>query len=255
MSFDNEVTARINDNSNNEKLILSSQSFMQESIRAKYSYNFSWFGRPIIQYPQDMVALQEIIWEVKPDLIIETGIAHGGSLIFSASLLSQLDLFDFMEEQNNSRTKVTKRKVLGIDIDIRAHNKAMILKHPLSPWIEMLEGSSTDKSIVSKVRDIAQNYNTILVILDSNHTHQHVLDELFTYAPLVTKDSYCIIFDTIIEDLPNDMYPDRDWSIGNNPKTAVRKYLELNDNFKIDKNIFNKIQVSVAHDGYLRRIK
>ena len=198
------------------------QAFMDESTAPKYSYNFTWLGRPIIQYPQDIVAMQELIWQVKPDLIIETGIAHGGSLMLSASMLAILDYCDASETGESARSPRTRRRVLGIDIDIRAHNLAAIEAHPMSGRIEMLQGSSVDPGIVAEVGDLAK-HQRILVSLDSNHTHSHVLAELNAYGPLVALGSYCVVFDTIIEDLPGGTYPDRPWSIGNNPKTAVRR--------------------------------
>lgn len=255
MNFEKEKTARIKENEKNEKLIKASKEFMLESTTPKYSYNFCWLGRPIIQYPQDIVALQEIIWNVKPDLIIETGIAHGGSLIFSASMLSQLDLFDSIENKEKLDSHKTKRKVLGIDIDIRKQNLIAIKEHPLSRWIEMIEGSSIDSNVIDQVYKIAEGYQTVLVLLDSNHTHSHVLDELNAYAPLVSVGSYCIVYDTVIEDLPNGMYPNRDWDVGNNPKTAVREYLSNTNLFSIEKCIPNKLLITVAHDGYLKRVK
>jgi cephalosporin hydroxylase len=241
--------------------------FMKESTAPKYSYNFSWLGRPIIQYPQDMVAIQELIWQVKPDLIIETGIAHGGSLILSASMLALLDYCEAVEAHATLDPKAARRRVLGIDIDIRAHNRAAIEAHPLSHRIDMIQGSSVAPEIVEQVRDIAKNYKRILVCLDSNHTHDHVLAELEAYAPLTSMDSYCVVFDTIIEDLPDDLFPDRPWSKGNNPKTAVWEYLRrLKDegrsaadgaplHFEVDKTIENKLLISVALEGYLKRIQ
>lgn len=230
------------------------QAFMLESTQPKYSYNFTFLGRPIIQYPQDMVAIQELIWQIKPDLIIETGIAHGGSLILSASMLSLLDYCEAIETGIPLDPRHTRRRVLGIDIDIRAHNRAAIEAHPMAHRIDMIQGSSIAPEIIAQVHDIAKNYQRILVCLDSNHTHDHVLAELEVYAPLVTKDSYCVVFDTIIADLPDDMYPDRPWNKSNNPKTAVWKYLEQHPEFEIDKGIDNKLMISVAPDGYLKKI-
>ena len=203
----------------------------------KYSYHFEWQGRPIIQYPQDMVAMQELIWSIKPDLIIETGIAHGGSLIFSASMLAQLDMCEAIETGKTLDPKISQRKVLGIDIDIRAHNRAAIEAHPMASRIQMIQGSSIAPEIIEQVHAIAANYSRVLVCLDSNHTHDHVFAELEAYAPLTSKDSYCVVFDTIIEDMPADMFPDRPWSPGNNPKTAVWEYLKTHPEFEIDKSI------------------
>lgn len=197
-------------------------------------------GRPIIQYPQDILSLQEIIWEVRPDLIIETGIAHGGSIIFSSSM---------MELPGGDG------EVIGIDIDIRHHNKIEIEKHTMFKRITMYEGDSTSKDIAEKVYSIARKHNKILVCLDSNHTHEHVLKELELYAPLVTIGSYCIVFDTSIDDYPKTMFPDRPWGPGNNPKTAVHEYLREHDEFIIDKYIENKLLITEAPSGYLRRLK
>ena len=228
----------------NNKLSLG-LNFIKETLDTQYTYNFSWLGRPIIQYPQDMIALQEIIWEVKPDMIIETGIAHGGSLIFSASMLTLLEACGEIEDG----------KVLGIDIDIREHNKKAIEAHPMSKKITMFQGSSIDSEMIKKVHEFAKSGKRILVCLDSNHTHDHVLSELKAYASLVSIGSYCCVFDTLIEDMPEGSFPNRPWEKGNNPKTAVWKYLKENDNFVIDKDIENKLLITVAPDGYLKRIK
>lgn len=213
--------------------------FLTETAAAKYSYNFTWLGVPIIQFPQDMVALQEIIWQVKPDLIIETGVAHGGSLILSASILELIG---------------GDGLVLGIDIDIRQHNRNVIENHPMFKRINLLEGSSVSEEIIRKVKEIAEDKKNILVILDSNHTHAHVLEELRLYSPLVSVGSYCIVFDTVIEDMPENSFPDRAWGKGNNAKTAVWEFLAANDDFVVDKEIENKLLITVAPDGYLRRV-
>ena len=232
-----------------------SRVWSRETNRNGYTYNFSWQGRPIIQYPQDMVAVQELIWQIKPDLIIETGIAHGGSLIFSASQLAQLDICDAIEAGTMLDPKNSKRKVLGIDIDIRQHNREAIEAHPMASRIQMIQGSSIASDIIAQVVAVAQDYNRILVCLDSNHTHEHVLAELHAYAPLTSTGSYCCVFDTLIEDMPADMFPDRPWGPGNNPKTAVWEYLKSHPEFEIDKQIDHKLLISVAPDGYLRRIR
>jgi len=254
-AFKKEVEDRIAANPKDEKLSKSAAEFMVASTVPKYSYNFEWQGRPIIQYPQDMVAMQELIWEIKPDLIIETGIAHGGSLIFSASMLAQLDMCDAIEDGSTIDPSKSKRKVLGVDIDIRAHNKEAILKHPMASRIEMIQGSSIDQNIISQVHDFAKDYSKILVCLDSNHTHDHVLAELEAYAPLTSVDSYCVVFDTIVEDLPGDMFPNRPWGPGDNPKTAVWEYLKTHAEFEIDEAIHNKLLITVAPDGFLKRVK
>ena len=220
----------------------------------KYSYHFEWMGRPIIQYPQDMVAVQELIWQIKPDLIIETGIAHGGSLILSASMLAMLDICDAIETGTTINPKESKRKVLGIDIDIRAHNRAAIEAHPMASRIQMIQGSSIAPDIIVQVHAVAANYSRILVMLDSNHTHAHVLAELQAYAPLTSIGSYCCVFDTVVEDMPKEMFPDRPWGPGDNPKTAVWEYLKTHANFEIDKSIQHKLLITVAPDGYLKRV-
>lgn len=218
-----------------------------------YTYNFSWLSRPIIQYPQDIVAMQEIIWAAKPDLIIETGIAHGGSLILSASMLALLDIAEAIQVRQTLDPTQSRRKVLGIDIDIRAHNREAIEAHPISSHIEMIEGSSIAEEVVDQVHRTAESYERIMVCLDSMHTHDHVLAELEAYAPLVTPGSYCVVFDTIIEDMPADMFPDRPWGPGNSPKTAVHQYIKTHPEFEIDKQIDHKLLITVARDGYLKR--
>lgn len=238
-----------------------------DTARYKYTYNFSVLGRPIIQFPQDMVALQEVIWAVRPDLIVETGIAHGGSLMLSASMLALLDYCDAVEAGTALDPRATRRRVIGIDIDIRAHNRAAIEAHPMAHRIDLIEGSSTDLAIVAQVRAAARGKASVLVILDSNHTHEHVLAELEAYAPLTTPGSYCIVMDTVVDDLPANSFPDRPWGKDNNPKTAVREYLRLLREegrsaldgmplaLEINQTIDHKLLISVAPDGYLRRLK
>jgi cephalosporin hydroxylase len=238
----------------NPEVKLATSSWINLAQTNKYSYQFDWQGRPIIQYPQDIVALQEIIWQVKPDLIIETGIAHGGSLIFSASMLALLDMCDAIESGENLDPRVSRRKMLGIDIDIRPHNRAAIEAHPMASRIQMIQGSSIAPEIIEQVRAVAANYKKILVCLDSNHTHDHVLAELQAYAPLTSVDSYCIAFDSVVEDMPKEMFLDRSWGPGNNPKTAVWEYLNSHPEFEIDKRIQHKLLITVAPDGYLRRV-
>ena len=232
---------------------LSMAWMLRAGLGGNYSYNFNWLGRPIIQLPQDIVALQELIWRVKPDLIIETGIAHGGSLILSASMLTLLDYCDAIERGAMLDPKTPRRRVLGLDIDIRAHNRAAIESHPISNRIDMIEGSSIDPIIIAQVQDIASGYERVLVCLDSNHTHEHVLSELEAYAPLVSPGSYCVVFDTLIEDMPAGVFSDRPWGPGDNPKTAVWEYLKTHPEFEIDKRINHKLLISVAPDGYLKR--
>ncbi|MBS0193787.1 MAG: cephalosporin hydroxylase family protein [Proteobacteria bacterium] len=251
--FEKETSARLSANATNVDLHKAAAAFMRESIRAQYSYNFRALGRPIIQYPQDIVAVQELIWATRPDLVIETGIAHGGSLVLSASMLAILDYCDAVQSGNALDPKNPSRSVLGIDIDIRAHNRAAIEAHPMASRIRMLEGSSIDADIISQVRKAAKDAATVLVFLDSNHTHEHVLAELKVYAPLASPGSYCVVFDTVVADLPSGTYPNRPWDNDNNPKTAVREFLAGHPEFEVDNDIEAKLLVTVAPGGYLRR--
>ncbi len=252
--FQEERSGRISAAKDNHFLQKASSQFTKMSIAAHYSYNFEWLGRPIIQYPQDIVAMQELIWLVKPDLIIETGIAHGGSLILSASMLALIDICDAIEVGRSLDPAKSHRKVLGIDIDIRPHNRSAIESHPMATKIQMIQGSSIDPQIIREATTIAKAFSKVMVCLDSNHTHDHVLAELEAYAPLTSTGSYCVVFDTIIEEMPADMFPDRPWGPGNNPKTAVWEYLKTHPEFQIDKQIDHKLLISVAPDGYLKRI-
>lgn len=237
--FDRKNSKNIKLMSKNNSLKKTSLNWFVQGYDYQYSYHFKWLGRPIIQYPQDIVALQEIIWEVKPDIIIETGIARGGSLIFSASILEIIG----------------KGKIIGVDIDIREHNKKSIEKHPLFKRIRMVEGSSIDEEVVKKIKKFVKPKDKVMVILDSNHTHEHVLREMELYSPLIKKGSFLIVFDTIIEDLPNRFFKNRPWNKKDNPKTAVREFLSKNNRFKIDRSITDKILISAAPEGYLRCIK
>lgn len=255
MDFEQEVRERVAANGRNAELIDAGYSFTVASALRKYSYNYFWLGRPIIQYPQDIVAMQELIWRVEPDLIIETGIAHGGSLIFSASMLALLEMRDAVESGTTLDPKDAKRIVLGIDIDIRDHNRAAIEAHPTASRVRMIQGSSIAPEIVLQVKRVARDYKRILVCLDSNHTHDHVLAELEAYAPLTSPGSYCVVFDTIVEDMPAEIFLDRPWGPGDNPKTAVREYLRSHPEFEIDKSIQQKLLITVAPDGYLKRVQ
>jgi len=221
------------------KLKKRSMNFIKESNKYKYTYHFSWLGRPIIQVPQDIIAIQEIIWKVKPELILETGIAHGGSLIFSSSMLELIG----------------KGKVVGIDIDIRHHNKNAIQKHPLYKRIIMIQGSSIEKNTISKVKKFTKGKKKIIVILDSSHSHDHVLKELQLYSPFVKKGSYLIVLDTAIEDMPKNSFKNRPWDKKNNPKTAVREFLKTNNRFEIDKEYDDKLLITSAPEGFLKCIK
>lgn len=238
--FENEKEANIKAQGDDKNMHRLGMDFLLKTSSTKYSYNFSWMGRPIIAYPQDMIAMQELIWTVKPDLIIETGVAHGGSIVYYASLLELIG---------------GDGLVLGIDIDIRKYNRDLIEAHPMFKRINLIEGSSVSKETMDQVEKIVVTKKKIMVCLDSNHTHDHVLGELNLYAPYVSKDSYLVVFDTAVEDLPADYdWGIRTWGKGNNPKTAVREFLKKNNEFEIDKSIDGKLLISVAPDGYLKRI-
>lgn len=248
-----ECAEEIERQGDNVELKAATTHWMDVANKAKYSYHFQWFGRPIIQYPQDVMAMQEIVFAVRPTVIVEAGVAHGGSLILNASLLRLLDLYEAGERGEATLSVSSPRKVIGIDIDIRAHNRAAIEAHPFSTSIELIQGSSIDPETVKRVKAAIPDGARVLVILDSNHTHDHVLAELEAYAPLVSPGSYCIVFDTVIEDMADDMFPDRPWGKGDNPKTAVWKYLETSNEFSIDRSIQNKLLITVAPDGFLKR--
>jgi cephalosporin hydroxylase len=250
-----QVKRNIESLGNDAEFKASSLRWISDSFAHSYSYNFTWLGRPIIQYPQDVVAMQELIWSVKPDLIIETGIAHGGSLIFSASLLALLDYCDSVKAGSSLAPAASRRKVVGVDIDIRPHNRKAIEAHPMAHKITMIEGSSIAPAIVAQVKEIAKGYERILVCLDSMHTHAHVLAELEAYAPLTSVGSYCVVFDTMIEDFAADKFHDRPWGPGDNPKTAVWAYLKDHPEFEIDRSIHEKLQITVSPDGYLKRVR
>ena len=240
----------------NKKLKSLTKQWLKESTTNNYSYHFEWLGLPVIQYPQDIIGTQQLIWRTQPDLIIETGIARGGSLILYASIL------ELLAQCGGSK----KACVLGIDIDIRAHNKKAILEHPMSKRIEMLEGSSVSKNIVDKVKAKARSAKKTMIFLDSNHTHQHVLEELKNYAPLVSRGSYLVVFDTVIEELPNSLFKDRPWRKGNSPQTAIVEYLQHLEHgktfasdgkqlqFEVDEEMEGRLMITVAPGGYLRRL-
>lgn len=263
--FKAEVLGNIDSMAKDSEFVGLSKDWTRESARRKYTYNFSWLGRPIIQYPQDIYAFQELIWKVKPDLVIETGIAHGGSLIMSASMLAMIDHCEAIEAGKTLDPAKSRRKVLGIDIDIREHNRKAIMEHPMSRMIEMVQGSSIADEVVAKARSEAGKFGKVLVSLDSNHTHDHVLAELEAYAPLTSKGSYCVVWDTLVEEMPVGFYDDRPWDKGDNPKTAVFEYLRRLKsegrtamdgsplNLEIDKVIDNKLQITAAPDGFLFR--
>ena len=242
--FQKQSQAEIRKQSKDIKFYNTTKKWLVESHRLKYTYHFNWFGIPIIQYPSDIVGMQEIIYKTKPDLIIETGIAHGGSIIFHATILEMLSQID-----------KKKRKVVGVDIDIRKHNLKRIKNHYFNKNLVLIEGSSLDEDVKKKIHKLTKNKKKIMVILDSNHSFKHVYEELSFYSQFVTKNSYCVVFDTIIENLPNKLVKNRPWSKGNNPLTAVKLFLEKNKNFKTDEKIDHKLMVSSAQNGFLKRIK
>jgi len=217
-----------------------SNAWRAMALQKKYMNNFSWLGRPLIQLPMDAMAMQELIWAVKPELIVETGVAHGGSLVLSASMLEIIG----------------RGEVVGVDIEIRPHNRRAIESHPLAKRILLIEGSSIAPEVIGRVRERAAGKAKVLVCLDSNHTHEHVLAELNAYAGLVSKGSYCVVFDTFVEDMPADYaWPERAWGKGNNPKTAVWQWIRTHPEFEIDRSIEDRLLVTSAPDGFLRRIK
>lgn len=265
-NFQAEVAQNIEHLGNDRELKALTLKWIADASEHRYVYNFAFLGRPIIQFPQDMVAVQELIWSVKPDLIVETGIAHGGSLIMSAGMLALLEYCEACEQGRTLDPSRPRRKVLGVDIDIRPHNRQAVEDHPLAKHIDMIQGSSIAADTIAKVHAHARDFKRVMVILDSNHTHEHVLAELEAYAPLVAQGSYCIVMDTAVEDMPADMFSNRPWGIGDNPKTAVWAYLKaLGESgrkgsdgrplkFEVDKRVENKILISVAPDGYLKRV-
>lgn len=264
-AFQGEVRQTIAGYSDENRWKALTHDWMLEALSKQYVYNFSCLGRPIIQLPTDMVAFQEIVWDVKPDLIIETGIAHGGSLIQSASLLAMIEYCEAVEAGVVLDPTSPKRRVIAVDIDIREHNRQAIEAHPMAGRIDMIEGSSTASDVVAKISNVASKYSKVLVSLDSNHTHEHVLEELAAYAPLTSKGSYCLVFDTIVEDMPDNFYPNRPWHPGNSPKSAVHEYLaklETEDirgqegdplHFENNLQIENKLFMTVAPAGFLKR--
>lgn len=264
--FQKRVAENIRDAGNDRAFLDLSNAWSQAAIRHGYFQNFTWLGRPVIQSPQDLYAIQELIWACRPDLIIETGIAHGGSLVMSASMLVLLDYCDAIETGGGLNPKGGRRKVIGVDIDIRAHNRAAIDAHPLRNKIHTIEGSSIAHDTMEQVTAQAERYERVMVFLDSNHTHEHVLAELELYAPYVSKGSYCVVWDTGVEDLPNEMCADRPWGKGNNPKTAVWEYMRhLEDGsrkardgatlrFEYDHTIEHKLMITASPDGFLKRV-
>lgn len=237
--FDQQVQTEIRQMADDGALRAASNEWMHRSVDARYSYHFKWLGLPIIQYPQDIVAMQEIVWDVKPDLIIETGVARGGSLVFYASLLSMLG---------------NGGEVVGIDIEIRPHNREAVESHPLASAIKLLEGSSVDPALLDQIESMCAGKRA-LVVLDSNHTHEHVIAELEAYSKFVHAGSYLVVFDTVVDWVPPTMYENRPWGREDNPMTAVDQFLGRNDRFEIDRDIDHKLMLSVARGGYLKCTK
>lgn len=238
-AFRDQREAWIQDLERNAALQERGMEFVRETAPFHYSYLFEWMGRPVIQFPQDLMAMQELIWRLRPGLIVETGVAHGGSLVFYASMLELLG---------------GDGRVVGIDVDIRSHNRKALEEHPMFRRIDLLEGSSTDPGIVSKVEDMARGRD-VLVCLDSSHTHDHVRRELELYSPLVRKGGYVVVFDTVVEFMPKSQFPDRPWGPGDNPWTAVKAFLEGSDRFVADPSIPGKLLITVAPGGFLRCVK
>ncbi len=212
---------------------------IEKSDKHYHAYQWTWLDLPIIQSTEDILAAQELVWKVKPDVIIETGIAWGGSIVFYASLLQLIG----------------KGKIVGIDVALPQKNIDKIMSYPFSDRIELIQGSAVDQSIVDLAASHIKEGQTVMLMLDSNHTHEHVLKELEMYSHLVTKDSYIIVSDTIVEDIPTQEHRPRPWGPGDNPKTAVNAFLKGNDRFVLDEYYNNKILVTFDKGGYLRCVK
>jgi cephalosporin hydroxylase len=237
--FKSEKEARIKSFTVDEEFREATSKWRAMALERKYMNNFSWLGRPLIQFPGDVMAVQELIFAIRPTVVIETGVAHGGSLILSSSML-KLNGID--------------GKVIGVDIEIRPHNRDAIQNHRHSDLITLYEGSSTDPKIVEQIKSNVSPADTVMVFLDSNHTHDHVLAELNAYSDMVSVGSYLVVFDTHVEDMPDDyVWLNRPWGKGNNPKTAVLEWIKNNDNFEIDNDIENQVLITSAPDGFLYR--
>lgn len=241
-----------------------SAAWTQAAFERRYMYNWEWMGRPVIQLPADMLALGEAIWSSRPDLVIETGVAHGGSVVHSAAMLALIDLAEAAERGETLDPAAPRRRVVAVDIDIRPHNRAALESHPLASRITLIEGSSLDPDVIAQVRALARGRRA-MVCLDSNHTHDHVLGELRAYAPLTARGAHCVVFDTIIEDLPRDFFADRPWNPGDSPRTAIAAFLEecARDGavgadgaplkLTLDAAIDAKLMLTAAPGGFLRR--
>lgn len=198
-----------------------SREWVRVGWNQKYQYTFSWMGRPVIQLPEDMIRIQEAIFRINPDVIIETGVAHGGSLIFYSSLCKAMD----------------RGRVIGIDIEIRPHNRAAIEAHPLNDRITLIEGSSTAPEIVAQVKSLVKPGETVLVILDSNHTYAHVFGELEAYADLVTPGSYLVATDGIMYDLAETPRGNPEWA-SDNPTRAARDFAAKHPEFVMEQPVW-----------------
>lgn len=248
--FDEEVRANIAGLRADADMKELSRLWVQEVSKHRWAYNFRWLGRPAIQFPTDAWALQELIWTIRPDVVVETGVARGGSVLFSASILALLDLCDAEAGQT---PRPERRRVIGVEVDLRPENRKALAAHPLGSRVTIVDGSSTDLDTFSRVEQLCASSESILVCLDSNHTHAHVLKELELYSGLVRSGSYLVVYDTVIEHMPSEMFHDRPWGVGNNPMTAVREFLTANNQFEIDEEIAAKLQITVAPSGFLRR--
>jgi cephalosporin hydroxylase len=211
-----------------------SQDWMQASVNSKYSYQFDWLGIPIIQMPGDLIVFQDIVFKTRPDLIIETGVARGGSINFWASILDLCQI---------------EGSVIGIDIDIRSHTREALAQSKFNKSITLLEGSCLSSEIIDQVKSIASFHKNIMVVLDSNHTHEHVLEELNIYAQLVSSNCFLLVLDTVIDDLQS--YPERNWGPGRSPKSAVEEFMHENPNMFINSLTHEaRAGLTVAPHGY-----
>lgn len=253
--FEQERKDRLAEFGRDESFKKLALDWVAASMGRKYIYNFEWMGRPIIQYPEDIMSVQELVWQTRPDVIVETGIAHGGSIILSASMLALLDYCDALEAGTMLDPAKPKRKVVAVDIDIREHNRNLIESHPMANRLTMIQGSSVDPKIVEEVKSHVDDAKSVLVFLDSMHTHDHVLAELEAFAPMVTKGSYCVVFDTIVEDLPKGYFGDRPWDPGNSPKSALLQYLKSHSEFEIDSDLHSKLMITAVPHGHLKRVR
>lgn len=211
-------------------------NWVKASIENKLAYEVDWLGIPIIQSPTDMILIQQLIFNVKPDFVIETGVAHGGSLVFSASILESIG----------------HGHIIGIDIDIRKHNRRVLEKHRLFKRISLMEGDSTSADILEKIREMVLPKSKVVVFLDSNHYKDHVLKELKLYSRFVDVGSYVVVFDTVTSCMSKHGVCDVSY-LNNGPKEAIEQFLVENRNFQVDED-FNKLFASYSPDGYLKRI-